>query len=100
MSGFSRIGVAIDSELLDKFDCLIGSRAYTDRPEVTRDLIRELVPMCESPNSHVVSNLSTLHVYLDHDNCRGSVQSSRCTYQHQGRVVRALYYYGGRKGLK
>jgi CopG family transcriptional regulator, nickel-responsive regulator len=98
MSGLSRIGVAIDSDLLDKFDALIGQRGYTNRSEAFRDLIRdELVEKTwESPDSQVVgtvtlvydhhvrllnekltsiqhdfhhSILSTLHVHLDHDNC-------------------------------
>jgi len=98
MSGLSRIGVAIDSELLNKFDTLIGQRGYTNRSEAFRDLIRdELVEKTwESPESQVVgtvtlvydhhvrllnekltniqhefhhSILSTLHVHLDHDNC-------------------------------
>ena len=98
MSGLSRIGVAIDSDLLDKFDSLIGQRGYTNRSEAFRDLIRdELVEKTwESPDSQVVgtvtlvydhhvrllnekltgiqhefhhSILSTLHVHLDHDNC-------------------------------
>jgi CopG family nickel-responsive transcriptional regulator len=98
MSGLSRIGVAIDSGLLEKFDRLISQRGYTNRSEAFRDLIRdELVERTwESPDSHVVgtvtlvydhhvrllnqkltslqhdyhrSILSTLHVHLDHDNC-------------------------------
>jgi CopG family nickel-responsive transcriptional regulator len=98
MSGLSRIGVAIDSDLLEKFDRLIGQRGYTNRSEAFRDLIRdELVEKTwESPESQVVgtvtlvydhhvrllnekltgiqhdfhhSILSTLHVHLDHDNC-------------------------------
>src|SRR5512147_1080995 len=98
MSELSRIGVAIDSELLQRFDDLIGQRGYTNRSEAFRDLIREeLVQQAwESPDSQVVgtvtlvydhhvrllnekltdlqhdhhkSILSTLHVHLDHDNC-------------------------------
>jgi CopG family nickel-responsive transcriptional regulator len=98
MSGLSRIGVAIDTDLLDKFDRMIGKRGYTNRSEAFRDLIREeLVEQTwESPESQVVgtvtlvydhhvrmlnekltgiqhdfhhSILSTLHVHLDHDNC-------------------------------
>ena len=98
MSELSRIGVAIDSELLDKFDRLIEQRGYTNRSEAFRDLIRdELVERTwESPDSHVVGTitlvynhhvrllnekltdiqhdfhraiLSTLHVHLDHDHC-------------------------------
>jgi CopG family transcriptional regulator, nickel-responsive regulator len=98
MGELSRIGVAIDSDLLTRFDALIGQRGYTNRSEAFRDLIRdELVEKAwESPDSHVVgtvtlvydhhvrllsekltdlqhdhhkSILSTLHVHLDHDNC-------------------------------
>ena len=98
MSGLSRIGIAIDGKLLDKFDRLISQRGYTNRSEAFRDLIRdELVERTwESPDSQVVGTvtlvydhhvrllnekltniqhdfhraiLSTLHVHLDHDNC-------------------------------
>ena len=98
MSGLSRIGVAIDTDLLQKFDALIESRGYTNRSEAFRDLIRdELVEKAwEQPESQVVGTvtlvydhhvrmlnekltdmqhshfhhiLSTLHVHLDHDNC-------------------------------
>jgi CopG family nickel-responsive transcriptional regulator len=98
MSGLSRIGVAIDTGLLEKFDGFIAERGYTNRSEAFRDLIRdELVRKeAESPESQVIgtvtlvydhhvrllqekltaiqhdhhhSILSTLHVHLDHDNC-------------------------------
>jgi CopG family nickel-responsive transcriptional regulator len=98
MSELSRIGVAIDSDLLKKFDIHIGKRGYTNRSEAFRDLIRdELVQKnWELPDSQVVGTvtlvydhhvrllnekltdmqhdsfhnvLSTLHVHLDHDNC-------------------------------
>ncbi|HUP02931.1 MAG TPA: nickel-responsive transcriptional regulator NikR [Bryobacteraceae bacterium] len=98
MSGLSRIGVAIDSDLLEKFDRRIAQRGYTNRSEAFRDLIREeLVEKAwESPESQVVGTvtlvydhhvrllnakltsiqhdhhrniLSTLHVHLDHDHC-------------------------------
>ena len=98
MSELSRIGVAIDSDLLKKFDKLISARGYANRSEAFRDLIRdELVERAwETPDSNVVGTvtlvydhhvrllnekltdmqhshfhqvLSTLHVHLDHDNC-------------------------------
>jgi CopG family nickel-responsive transcriptional regulator len=98
MGELSRIGVAIDSELLEKFDALISRKGYTNRSEAFRDLIRdELVEkQWASPESAVVGTvtlvydhhvrllneklidmqhehhrmiLSTLHVHLDHDNC-------------------------------
>jgi CopG family nickel-responsive transcriptional regulator len=98
MSGLSRIGVAIDTDLLERFDKLIEQRGYTNRSEAFRDLIRdELVEKnWESPDAQVVGTvtlvydhhvrllnekltdiqhdfhraiLSTLHVHLDHDHC-------------------------------
>ena len=95
MGELSRIGVAIDSDLLEKFDHLISSRGYTNRSEAFRDMIREelVQKSWESPESQVVGTvydhhvrmlsvkltdlqhdhheqiLSTLHVHLDHDNC-------------------------------
>ena len=98
MGELSRIGVAIDSELLKKFDDLIARRGYTNRSEAFRDLIRdELVEQAwEAPERRVVGTvslvydhharllnekltglqhehyhhvLSTLHVHLDHDHC-------------------------------
>lgn len=98
MSELSRIGVAIDSDLLEKFDALILSRGYNNRSEAFRDLIREelVQKTWERPDSQVVGTvtlvydhhvrllnekltdlqhshfhhiLSTLHVHLDHNNC-------------------------------
>jgi len=98
MAELSRIGVAIDSELLEDFDRHIERRGYSNRSEAFRDLIRdELVQQeSESPESRVVGTLtllynhhvrmlsdkltdiqhdayhnvmSTLHIHLDHDNC-------------------------------
>lgn len=98
MSELSRIGVAIDSDLLEKFDRLIAERGYTNRSEAFRDLIRdELVEKAwASPNKQVVGTvtlvydhhvrllsekltelqhshfrciLSTMHLHLSHDYC-------------------------------
>jgi CopG family nickel-responsive transcriptional regulator len=98
MSDLARIGVAIDSLLLAKFDQLIEQRGYTNRSEAFRDMIREelVQKSWESPDAEVVGTvtlvydhhvrmlseklndmqhdhhkniLSTLHVHLDHDNC-------------------------------
>jgi CopG family nickel-responsive transcriptional regulator len=93
-----RIGVAIDRNLLEKFDELIARRGYSNRSEAFRDLIRaELVQDTAGQPTGLVTGtvtllydhhvrmlsekltalqheyhhhiLSTLHVHLDHDNC-------------------------------
>ena len=63
MSGLSRIGVAIDSALLEKFDQLISKRGYTNRSEAFRDLIRdELVQKTwESPEANVVGTVTLVY---------------------------------------
>ena len=93
-----RIGVAIDGDLLEKFDKLLSRRGYKNGSEAFRDLVRaELVAeSATQPNTPVVGTvtllydhhvrllsekltdlqhefhheiLSTLHVHLDHHNC-------------------------------
>lgn len=97
-SGLQRIGVAMEGDLLERFDRLLSRRGYTNRSEAFRDLARaELVlESSEAPNARVVGSVtlvynhhvrllsekltelqhqhqhnvvSTLHVHLDHDNC-------------------------------
>jgi CopG family nickel-responsive transcriptional regulator len=98
MAELSRIGVAIDSDLLAKFDSHIGARGYTNRSEAFRDLIREelVEGAAEEPDRELLGTvtliydhhvrqlsdrltdiqhehhhniISTMHVHLDHDNC-------------------------------
>jgi|SRR5579871_514385 len=98
MNELCRIGVAINGELLEKFDKLIADRGYTNRSEAFRDLIRnEMVQEAwKSADSEVFGTvtlvydhhtrmitdkltelqhqyhsavLSSLHVHLDHHNC-------------------------------
>ncbi len=98
MNDLSRIGVAIDTELLGQFDELISRRGYPSRSEAFRDLIRNALveELAAAPDAWVVGTitliyahhvrllsekltstqhehhdamLSTLHVHLDHDNC-------------------------------
>ncbi len=98
MSELSRIGVAINADLLEKFDKLIERRSYRNRSEAFRDMIRDELVEAEwdSPDAEVVGTvtmvydhhvrmlsdkliymqhdqhelvLSTMHLHLDHHNC-------------------------------
>ncbi len=98
MAGLSRIGVAIDSDLLTRFDRFIGKQGYTNRSEAFRDLIRDrlVTAAVESPESPAVGTITliydhhsrllpeklmdlqhdyhdliiaTTHAHLDHDTC-------------------------------
>jgi CopG family nickel-responsive transcriptional regulator len=63
MSELSRIGVAIDSELLEQFDRFINSQGYENRSEAFRDLIRERLVSAavESPDAPVVGTVTLIY---------------------------------------
>jgi CopG family nickel-responsive transcriptional regulator len=98
MGVLSRIGIAIDSDLLRRFDRSIQQSGYTNRSEAFRDMIRDrLVNETTAPadatvvgtitliydhHSHGVGEkltdlqhtchhlvVSTSHAHLDHDSC-------------------------------
>lgn len=98
MSTLSRIGIALDSDLLARFDRSIASRGYTNRSEAFRDLIRDrlVAERTAAPEATVVGTVtliydhharglteklteiqhqnhelvvSTSHAHLDHDSC-------------------------------
>jgi CopG family nickel-responsive transcriptional regulator len=97
MSELVRFGVAIDGDLLEKFDERLGKRGYSNRSEAIRDLIRDDLVEAVAAEGGVVAGaltlvydhhardlsekltemqhalgekvVSTLHVHLDHDHC-------------------------------
>ena len=98
MGDLSRIGVAIDAELLHRFDRFIEKKGYQSRSEAFRDLIRDrlvdsavvapkalvvgtvtliydhharLLPekLADLQHAHHGVVISTLHAHLDGDNC-------------------------------
>ena len=98
MGILNRIGVAIDSELLGRFDAFITNQGYTNRSEAFRDLIRDRLVMAtvHNPRAPVVGTVTliydhhlrllpeklmnlqhdyhnlvvcTTHAHLDHNNC-------------------------------
>jgi CopG family nickel-responsive transcriptional regulator len=98
MGILSRIGVALDSDLLKQFDQWMGRRGYTNRSEAFRDLIRDRLvgERAATPSAVVVGTVtliydhhasgisekltelqhaqhelvvSTSHAHLDHESC-------------------------------
>ena len=98
MGVLSRIGIALDSELLKRFDGSIQRRGYTNRSEAFRDLIRDRLvteqtaepdatvvgtvtlifdhhahgvteKLTEAQHAHHELIVSTSHAHLDHDSC-------------------------------
>ena len=97
MGELARIGVSLESDLLQKFDEIISQKGYGNRSEAIRDLIRDqLVEVQVDQNRTIVGTLtivydhhrpnltqklveaqhqlggkvlSSMHVHLDHHNC-------------------------------
>ncbi|MGA9060284.1 MAG: nickel-responsive transcriptional regulator NikR [Terracidiphilus sp.] len=98
MGELSRIGIALDSELLKRFDRSIEMSGYTNRSEAFRDLIRDRLvreqtaapdatvvgtvtliynhhahgiteKLTEAQHEHHNLVVSTSHAHLDHDSC-------------------------------
>ncbi|UOY10685.1 nickel-responsive transcriptional regulator NikR [Methanonatronarchaeum sp. AMET6-2] len=63
MSDTMRIGVSIDSKLLDKFDEKIEEKMYANRSEAIRDLIRDFLVKEEWENSdeEVIGSLTLVY---------------------------------------
>jgi len=98
MGELSRIGIALDSDLLQRFDRSIEKSGYTNRSEAFRDLIRDRLvrertaapdatvvgtvtlifnhhahgiteKLTEAQHEHHDLVVSTSHAHLDHDSC-------------------------------
>ena len=98
MGVLCRIGIALDSELIQRFDRSIARRGYTNRSEAFRDLIRDRLvgertsapeaivvgsvtliydhhasgiseKLTEIQHEHHALVVSTSHAHLDHDSC-------------------------------
>jgi CopG family nickel-responsive transcriptional regulator len=98
MGDLSRIGVSIDTDLLNRFDSFITEKGYENRSEAFRDLIRDrlvssvviaanafvvgtvtliydhhtrLLPekLTDIQHEHHELIISTVHAHLDHETC-------------------------------
>jgi CopG family transcriptional regulator, nickel-responsive regulator len=128
MGELTRTALAIDKDLLEKFDGWMAAHGYTNRSEAVRDLIRSALieQQWESPKAVMVAVLSVIfdhaardlaqevteiqhrdhhcilcsqHVHLDHHNCL-EVVLMRGQAQQLRRVADALVATRGIKAGK
>jgi CopG family nickel-responsive transcriptional regulator len=92
MPELSRIGIALHSDLLAKFDQLIAKRKYTNRSEAFRDLIRaELIARdLASPSSSVVA---TITVVYDHHTRLLKEKLTDMQHRYQDLIVSNLHIH-------
>jgi CopG family nickel-responsive transcriptional regulator len=124
MSGLIRFGISLDKELSERFDELIRRKAYTNRSEAIRDLIRQDLVEQEWLHGGEVAGAITLiynhhkrellnkitdiqhdfqkaiisaqHIHLDHHNCLEiiAVKGNPAEVQKLASVLKAV------KGVK
>ncbi len=63
MAQLTRTGVAIDADLLARFDRFIGKKGYSNRSEAFRDLIRDrlVTAAIEAPEAQVVGTITLIY---------------------------------------
>jgi CopG family nickel-responsive transcriptional regulator len=68
MGVLSRIGIALDSDLLKRFDRSINRRGYTNRSEAFRDLIRDrlVTEQTAAPDATVVGTITLIYDHHAH----------------------------------
>jgi len=68
MSELTRTALAIDRDLLEKFDAWMAGHGYTNRSEAVRDIIRNTLVEAEwaNPKARVVAVLSIIYDHAAH----------------------------------
>jgi CopG family nickel-responsive transcriptional regulator len=86
MGILSRIGIALDSDLLKSFDRSIARSGYTNRSEAFRDLIRDrlVTEQTAAPDSTVVGTVTLIY---DHHAHGVSEKLTELQHAHHGLVV-------------
>ena len=106
MDKVQRVGISLESDLLEKFDALISAQGYTSRSEAIRDLIRDRLTqaqlaqpdteavaavfvvydhhqaqlaqkLIQLQHSHLLKTISALHVHIAHHDCLEVILSAR-----------------------
>ncbi len=126
MGGLVRFGVAVDEELLKKFDKLTVERGYANRSEALRDLMRDALvqqqwqedrevvgvitllydhharnleaQLTDIQHDHHDQILSTMHIHLDHDHCLEIIAVRGTGRQIEALATRLIGMKGVRHG--
>ncbi|OHB53952.1 MAG: nickel-responsive regulator [Planctomycetes bacterium GWF2_50_10] len=98
MAKIERVGISLETALLEQYDKLIAKQGYENRSEAVRDLIRQSLAsekvkkpdtkaiggifivydhhatdvshkLLEMQHHHFLQTISSTHVHLDHHNC-------------------------------
>jgi CopG family nickel-responsive transcriptional regulator len=86
-----RFGVSLSSELLKKFDKVIGEKNYTNRSEAIRDLIRDFLVGEEwIKGREVVGSLTLLY---DHEVKGVDERLTDIQHSHYGHIISSMHVH-------
>lgn len=91
MSLLVRTGIALDSELLERFDQMIEQKGYSSRSEAVRDLLRNLFVEEDIASNKVI--VATLTLIYDHHQSGLSEQLIDAQHDYKGRVLATTHVH-------
>lgn len=91
MGELARIGVSLESDLLQQFDEFIRQKGYGNRSEAIRDLIRDQLVVVQADQNKTV--VGTLTIVYDHH--RPNLTEKLVEAQHQlgGKVLSSMHVH-------
>ena len=86
MAELTRTGIAMDSELLARFDRFILKQGYTNRSEAVRDLVRDrlITAAVEDPEVSVVGSITLIY---DHHSRLLPDKLTKLQHDHHNLVI-------------
>ena len=90
-----RIGISLESGLLDRFDRTVQERGYVNRSEAVRDLIRDMLVQEEwrEPGPGTDEKVAVVTLVYDHESMDLAQKLTHIQHQHHGVVVSALHIH-------
>lgn len=92
MAGLTRFGIAIDEELLARFDELVARRGAANRSEAIRDLIRDALVESEWEDSGQ-ETIGTITMVFNHGTRDLSEKLDALQHAHHDRIVSAMHIH-------
>ena len=89
-----RIGISLESELLEQFDRLIADKGYVNRSEAIRDLIRDsLVQRSWAESTGRDERVAVAALVYDHDASGLAQKLAHIQHENHKAVVSALHVH-------
>lgn len=92
MGALTRFGIAIDEDLLARFDQLVARRGAANRSEAIRDLIRDALVESEWEDSDQ-ETIGTITMVFNHGTRDLSDKLDTLQHAHHDRIVSAMHVH-------